>query len=415
MKSTSYSLQDIIAKHREEFHSFRGLTYWPRTQEKLLTDSLDAQLIKVVIGPRRAGKSRLIQHVLQDRSVGYINFEEEQFLDVSADQILDAAKQIYPSATHWYFDEIQIFPQWETVLNKLHRRGLNLIVTGSNAKLLSSEIATALTGRHLAIELLPFSYGEFLGGTKQERSWISFQQYLERGGFPEVLTSPTIDFKNYLRALFDSTILTDLVTRKSIRNPEYLKNTLSLLTNNVTARTSARALSKALKGVPSAATVEKYIEYIQEAYLLETTRPFSSKVKERIQGERKPYLIDTGLLTALTAGVMPVLGKQLENAVYLELRRRGLKSDLSLFYYRPAGAQEVDFLVRDGHQTNELIQVCLDMSSIEAQSREMRSLSVAEVSHPDAKLTIVTANEAGSLETTSGKQIKLIPAYEFCR
>jgi predicted AAA+ superfamily ATPase len=201
MKSTSYSLQDIIAKHREEFHSFRGLTYWPRTQEKLLSESLDTQLIKVVIGPRRAGKSRLIQHVLQDRSVGYISFEEEQFLDVSADQILDAAKQIYPSAKYWYFDEIQNFPQWETVLNKLHRRGLNLIVTGSNAKLLSSEIATALTGRHLAIELLPFSYGEFLGGTKQERSWISFQQYLERGGFPEVLTSPTIDFKNYLRAL----------------------------------------------------------------------------------------------------------------------------------------------------------------------------------------------------------------------
>ncbi len=366
-------------------------------------------------GPRRAGKSRLIQHVLQDRSVGYINFEEEQFLDVSADQILDAAKQIYPSATYWYFDEIQILPQWETVLNKLHRRGLNLIVTGSNAKLLSSEIATALTGRHLAIELLPFSYGEFLGGTKQERSWISFQQYLERGGFPEVITSPTIDFKNYLRALFDSSILTDLVTRKSIRNPEYLKNTLSLLTNNVTSRTSARALSKALKGVPSAATVEKYIAYIQEAYLLETTRPFSSKVKERIQGERKPYMIDTGLLTALTAGVMPVLGKQLENAVYLELRRRGLKNDISLFYYRPAGAQKVDFLVRDGHQTNELIQVCLDMSSIEAQSREMRSLSVAEASHPNAKLTIVTANEAGSLETMSGKQIKLIPAYEFCR
>jgi predicted AAA+ superfamily ATPase len=368
-----------------------------------------------VLGPRRAGKSRLIQHALQSRPVGYINFEEEQFIGVTADHILDAAVQVYPQATHWYFDEIQMFPQWETILNKLQRRGFNLTVTGSNAKLLSSEIATALTGRHVAIELLPFSYGEVLGATKHDRSWSTFQRYLERGGFPEVLLDSPIDFKSYLRALFDSTVLTDLVTRRSIRNPEYLRNTLSLIVNNITARTSARAISIALKGIPSADTIEKYIAYSQEAYLVETTRPFSSKTKERIQGERKHYLIDTGMLTALTSGVMPVLGKQLENAVYLELRRRGLKNDLSLFHYRPAGEREIDFVVRDSHETTELIQVCLDMTSMEAKAREVRALSIASAVYPNAQLTIVTANEAGSLETSNGKVIKIVPAYDFCR
>jgi predicted AAA+ superfamily ATPase len=415
MKTAIYSLIETISRHRQEFLAFRDLPYWTRTQEQVLIDALDTTLIKIVLGPRRAGKSRLIQHALQSRSVGYINFEEEQFIGVSADHILDAAVQVYPQATHWYFDEIQMFPQWETILNKLQRRGLNLTVTGSNAKLLSSEIATALTGRHIAIELLPFSYGEVLSATKLDRSWGTFQRYLERGGFPEVLMDSPIDFKSYLRALFDSTVLTDLVTRRSVRNPEYLRNTLSLLVNNITARTSARAISKALKGIPSAVTVEKYIAYSQEAYLVETTRPFSSKTKERIQGERKPYLIDTGMLTALTSGVMPVLGKQLETAVYLELRRRGLKNDLSLFHYRPAGEQEIDFVVRDSHETTELIQVCLDMTSMEAKAREVRALSIASAVYPNAQLTIVTANEAGSLETGTGKVIKIVPAYDFCR
>jgi predicted AAA+ superfamily ATPase len=146
-----------------------------------------------------------------------------------------------------------------------------------------------------------------------------------------------------------------------------------------------------------------------------TTRPFSSKTKERIQGERKPYLIDTGMLTALRSGVMPVLGKQLENAVYLELRRRGLKNDLLLFHYRPAGEQEIDFVVRDSHETTELIQVCLDMISMEAKAREVRTLSIASAVYPHAQLTIVTANEAGSLETSADKMIKIVPASDFCR
>jgi predicted AAA+ superfamily ATPase len=415
MKSTSYSIIETISRHRQEFLGFRELPYWKRTQEKTLADALDSTLIKVVLGPRRAGKSRLIQHALQGREVGYINFEEEQFIGLSADQIIDAAIQVYPVATHWYFDEVQMFPRWETVLNKLQRRGFNLTVTGSNAKLLSSEITTALTGRHVAIELLPFSYGEVLAAKNDHRSWSTFQHYLERGGYPEVILDTPIDFKSYLRALFDSTVLTDLVTRRSVRNPQYLRNTLSIIVNNVTARTSARSISKALNGIPSAVTVEKYIAFGQEAYLVETTRPFSSKTKERIQGERKPYLIDTGFLTALTSGVMPVLGKQLENSVYLELRRRGLKNDLSLFHYRPAGELEIDFIVRDSHETTELIQVCLEMTSMEAKAREVRALSTASQAHPQAQLTIVTANEAGSLETSTGKKIQIVPAYDFCR
>lgn len=415
MNSISYSLFETISRHKNEFYDFQSLPYWRRTQEEALSEALASPLIKVVLGPRRAGKSRLIQHVLRNLPVGYINFEEERFLGESADRILDEATKVYPDATHWYFDEIQVFPEWQTILNKLHRRGFNLTVTGSNAKMLSSELATALTGRHIAIELLPFSYGEVISAKGQPRSWSTFQRYLERGGFPEVIEESSIDYKNYLRALFNSTVLTDLVTRRRIRNPEYLGNTISILVNNITARTSARAISKALGNVPSAITVEKYLSYIQEAYLIELTRPYSPKTKERLQGERKPYLIDTGLLSALTSGVMPVTGKQLENAVYLELRRRGLRNDLSLFHYRPAGEREIDFMVRDGHETTEIIQVCLDISAIETRTRELRALETAAERYPNAALTIVTANEGGSMLTASGKHVTVVPAFEFCR
>jgi predicted AAA+ superfamily ATPase len=409
------SLRNTLLKHRDEFERFKELPYWQRKQEAQLIEALDSRLIKVVLGPRRSGKSRLIQHTLRSHNVAYINFEDELLVGHNSDDILEAAAKVYPNATHWYFDEIQMLSSWETVLNKCHRRGLNLIVTGSNAKLLSSEIATALTGRHLAVELLPFSYSEFLNAIKKGESWQTFKQYLEQGGFPEVIQAAPIERSNYLRALFDSLVLTDIVTRKKIRNPEYLRNTLSLIVNNVTARMSARSLSRALQGTPSAITVEKYIQYVLEAYLVETTRPFSPRVKESIRGERKSYLIDTGFITALSSGVMPVLGKQLENAVYLTLRRRGLKGDLSLFHYRSEDGKEVDFVVRDRHETTELIQVCLDMSSIDTRTREQRTILSAAKSHPNARLTIVTACESEIVKGDSGRVINIVPAYEFCR
>lgn len=414
MNSITYSLKEIVDKQKQEFLSFGLSNYIPRAKESELRDNLKSPLVKIVLGPRRAGKSRLIQKVLENDKVAYLNFEEEGFQNTPGDKIIEATSAVYPNAEYWYLDEIQDFPLWETFINKLHRRGYNLIVTGSNAKLLSSELATALTGRHVAIELLPFSYKEYLTATKNQKSWKSFETYLHTGGFPEVVLGKAIDHRTYLRTLFDSIILKDLVKRKKIRNPIYLTNTISLIANNVSSRTSARSLSKALQSTPSATTVEKYLQYLKEAYLVESISPFASKIKERIQGERKPYLIDTGFITAINSAIMPTLGKQLENAVYLELRRQGYNSELSLFYYRTSDRREIDFLTRTGHLTNSLIQVCLDMSSIETQEREVRALLKAKNEFPQAELKIITASEFGTIKISKNEQIDLIPAYEYC-
>jgi len=366
------------------------------------------------MGPRRAGKSRIIQKVLEDTPTAYINFEDEQLTNASTEEIIDAMNEVYPNAKFWYLDEIQDYTDWETFLNKLHRRNYNIVVTGSNANLLSSELATALTGRHLAIELLPFSYREYLRATNQNPEWNSFARYLEIGGFPEVVMGSGIDNKTYLSSLYDSILLKDLVRRKNIRNPNYLLNTLSLIINNIASRTSSRAISKALNNTPSAATVEKYISAAAEAYLIETLSSFSHKTKERIQSERKPYAIDSGIVCAKAEQVTPLTSKLLENVIFLTLRRQGHIPSHNLFYYRSYEGYEVDFLVRSGHKTTELIQVCLDVSSMETREREIRSLEQAHKEYPEASLTIITATEIGTIQSRTGKEVQLVPAFEFC-
>jgi predicted AAA+ superfamily ATPase len=279
---------------------------------------------------------------------------------------------------------------------------------------LSTELATALTGRHVPIELLPFSYAEFCQATTAESSWESFQTYLTFGGFPEVVIGSASDKNSYLSALFDAVVLKDLIKRKKIRTPSYLTNCTSLLIDNITARLSARSVSRALHGSPSAVTVEKYFGMLCEAYLIEQLSSFSAKPKERIRSERKPYAIDTGLITAKAQGVFPLLGKQLENAIYLELRRRGHTPQHSLYFYRSADGKEVDFLLRNGHKTIELLQVCLDLISIETREREIHALKIAQKEHPEAKLTIVTAQESGTITLENGSKVTLVPAWQFC-
>ena len=407
-------LDEVIQRQQAEFRSFSKRAYYSRTMEGELIKALGSSLIKVVLGPRRAGKSRLIQKILENKKTAYLNFDDESFRGTAGDAIIDAARKIYPNADYWYLDEIQDFPDWETFINKLHRRGYNLVLTGSNAKLLSTELATALTGRHVAVELLPFSYEEYTNATAQPACWETFQFFLERGGYPEVLFEPAIDSRMYLKTLFDSVVLKDLVKRKKIRNPNYLTNTLSLLVNNVASRTSARALSKALHGTPSVSTVENYLLYFEEAYLVETMGAFSFKTKARVQSERKPYLIDTGALGALSALNLPIQSKQLENSIYLTIRGRGKIQNSSLFYYRTESGKEIDFLIREGHKTTDLVQVCLNMSAEETREREVSALLQAKKIFPEANLKIITADEAGSIMRDKKTEIKLVPAHVFC-
>ena len=307
-----------------------------------------------------------------------------------------------------FFDEIQNYPHWESFINKLHRRQYNLVITGSNSRLLSRELGSALTGRHLPFELLPFSFPEYLLslGTGTSGEADAFRRYLQWGGFPEVVLGAA-EPAAYLRALFDSIVLRDIVTRHRIRAAAAMHNLLNLLINNAASRFSARSLERAL-GTLSIATVQKFIGYAREAYLVQDLQPYFFKPKVRINADRKIYALDNGLISAMSQPVTSDQSRLLENMVFVELVRRGFRPNLDLFYYRTRAGAEVDFLIRRGPENLELLQVTQSLSSLKTREREMRALRQAAGELGMPKLTVITLHTEERIRE-AGIEINVLP------
>ena len=408
----TYTLIDILTRQKGEIEALERASLTTRYQAAKLSGELSSPLVKVIAGPRRAGKSTLVRMVLKEKSFAYANFDDELICQAGGEDLISALKAVYGETEFVFFDEIQNYPKWEVLVNKLHRRGTNLIITGSNSKLLSSELASSLTGRHVEIELLPFSFQEFCEATGSEPGWQSYQKYLELGGFPELVAGRVKPGSSYAGALFDQIVLRDMVRRYKVRQTNYLTSVLSLLINNVACRFSARSLAKALGGQPSAVTVEKYLKMAEEAYLLESLEQYSAKTKARLSSDRKIFATDSGFIEAKSQPVLPNLNRLLENSVYLELRRRGYVANHALFYYQSKSKREVDFITRRGHQTLELIQVSLDIAALETRERETKGLLAAQEELKGTRLLVLTANESGVI-TEEGQRIELMPVWSW--
>src|SRR3989344_286989 len=206
-------VKEILIAQKQELDKKLKEAYVERTAN---SKKLEAPLIKVIIGPRRAGKSFFALHFLNKKgNFGYVNFDDERLTEVgNYDTIIEAMNTIYDNPEFVLFDEIQNLPKWELFVNRLHRQNLNIIVTGSNSKLLSKELATHLTGRHFLITIFPLSFKEYLelGGKELTSSQIKekLYKYLISGGYPEPLIR-NIDYKEYLTSLLSSTIYKDIV------------------------------------------------------------------------------------------------------------------------------------------------------------------------------------------------------------
>lgn len=412
----SRSLKGIIQKQQIEFRELSSKKTVTRELMSRLQESKNSALIKVVAGPRRAGKSTLILQTLKDTDFGYINFEDDDLMAIAptGDEIFSCAKDLYGEAKFWFFDEIQVFPNWEAFLNKLHRRNMNLFVTGSNSQLLSKELSSSLTGRYQQFELFPFSFREFCLA-KTGVSLLSPQDflldYLKRGGFPEVVTKD-YDPKIYLRDLFSAIILKDIARRYKIRNIAGLNDLYALLVNSNAGRFSARSLERALEGRLSIATIQKYLRFAREAYLFEDLQRFHNKPRERLKADRKIYMIDNGFICACAQPLLSDPGHLLENLVFLELRRRGYVPGLSLFYYQTADGCEVDFLLREGAANKALLQVCRTLESPKTRDREIRGLFKAANELKAKELVIVTLQECDEL-IINGKEIQILPVIDW--
>lgn len=374
-------MKDIVLGHKAERDEFLSARYVQREGLQNARKNMKNNLIKVIVGPRRAGKSVFAIQMLEGLDFAYLNFDDERLLDISDyDDLLKAIRQVYGETKCILFDEIQNLQNWELFLNRLHRKGFNLVITGSNSRLLSRELATHLTGRYIQFQIFPFSFSEFLRARNfvidetldmKERQGMLLNllnEYLDKGGYPEVLIK-NIDPKSYITTLVESILFKDIVKRYNVRYAKKLHDLGLYLITNHSNEFSYTRLKKALE-FKSVHTVENYTDYLNEAFLIFNTERFSHKVKEHMKSPRKVYAYDTGVINAVKFKTAPDTGRLIENLVAIELLRRGKE----FYYYKTRDGKEVDFTVKEGLKVSHLIQVCHDIDNDKTKKREINAL-----------------------------------------
>jgi predicted AAA+ superfamily ATPase len=287
---------------------------------------------------------------------------------------------------------------------RLQRQGRRLLVTGSNAHLLSSEFATHLTGRHFPLVLFPFSFKEYVSAvagnqpeTQQEYKRL-FADYLHQGGFPEPLVKK-IDRNGYLSTLLESIIYKDIVKRFKIRSVEGIEDLARYLLSNIGSEYSYQTLVEVTK-CKSAHTVEKYLRYLEEAFVLFSLRRFSFKVREQSRANRKIYCIDNGFVSAGAFRMSEGIGRLAENAVAIRLYKLELEGGgCEAYFWKNSRTHEVDFAVVRNRKVERLIQVCWNADNLQTMERETRALVTAGNELRCENLLLLTENRQENQET----------------
>jgi predicted AAA+ superfamily ATPase len=378
----SLKLLTVFADQKEELQNNDMTQLCTRLEETQL--SLTSNLAQVVIGVRRSGKSTLCEKFIRQNGVefAYANFDDDRLANLNSedfDQVLDALYQIYGDFKYLFLDEVQNITGWQLFVNRMLRQKVHLFITGSNSKLLSSELTTHLTGRHNKVELYPFSFYEYGMMKKVELKSLStksralrkraLNEYLLEGGFPELMNEE--NKRGYIEALLNSIIKNDIAKRFKVRYVEVLRRLAEHLSDNFCQEFVASELAKTF-GV-SDHTIENYYSYLKEAFLLQGIHKFSYKSKERIRCE-KVYVVDVAFVSERESTFSTEnLGWRLENVVYIELLRRFHPQYTDVFYYRDQQC-EVDFLIAKEGKVQQLIQVSYNISSEKTLKREISGL-----------------------------------------
>ncbi|MDP1695722.1 MAG: ATP-binding protein [archaeon] len=358
------TLKEIVISQRE---SLNKMDIGTSREKKTIIEESFALLIT---GIRRCGKSTFIHQLLKKQKKGYyLNLEDprlEGFELSDFNKIEDIMKEVYGEEGVYFFDEIQNIEKWEKFIRYLVDKKEKVIITGSNASLLSNELGTKLTGRHLQIEMFPFSFTEFLNFKKDSPSIKSFEEYFNKGGFPEYLKNenPLI-----LNELLSDIIMKDISIRFGIKNTNILNKMAIYLISNVGKEFSYNSL-KSMFEIKSVQSVIDYIFYFENAYLLFTIPKFSYSYKKQQINPKKIYSIDNGFSYNNSSSFSKDKGKMLENLVFLELRRKFK----DIFYFQEK--TECDFIIKEKEKITMAIQVCFDFNE-ENKNREINGLIAA--------------------------------------
>lgn len=387
-------------------------TYKPRHGE-ILREQLPhiknvSEYASIITGMRRVGKSTLLRQIATSKKyqhVTYLNFDDIRLTGFEADDFNRLYKEIRTrESKELFFDEIQLVKGWEIFIHQLLREDYTIYISGSNATLLSVDLGTHLTGRHLQNELFPFSYTEFLTFEKLEASAATFQQYMLKGGIPEYLRTqePLI-----LSSLLDDVLIRDIAVNKGVSNVQSLRQLAVYLLSNIGKPYSANRL-KSVCGVASSTTVSDYISYMIDAYLIGSIGLYSDSLQVTARNPKKVYCYDTGLIASLSLSKTPDKGRLLENMVFIWLRHHYALDHI--FYEQGDG--ECDFVAVDTANHPELlIQVCYELNDDNFQ-REMNGLTEAMRKYQLHEGFIITADDEDEFSTEAGK-VNVVKAWKW--
>ncbi len=368
-----------------------------------IEEFINNRLIKVLLGQRRSGKSYILKMIIKylinvkkvvPEQILYINMDIHDYNFIqNSDDLMDLIKQYNnkinrKQKSFIFLDEVQEISNWERAVNSLsqdHSHNYEVFITGSNAKLLSSEIATYLSGRYVKFMIYPFSYNEFCNYLSLEKNSSSFVHYLKQGGMPEVLQLNENLHKNYIESLKDSIILRDIILRHKIRDTHLLKKLLNFLMDSIGSLISVTSIVKYLKNSGTKTNVEtiySYLEYLTETLVVHEAHRYDVQGKSILSGERKYYLNDTGFKYFQTSSFDIGIGKYLENVIYLSLKRQGYT-----VFVGKLNNLEIDFIAEKNNK-KLYVQVAYLLNNENVINREFGNLEKLKDNFPKVVVTM---------------------------
>ena len=411
-------IEKVLLEQQDELEALEGEVLIHRPEEDLI--NLNSKLAQVVIGVRRSGKSTLCFNALRKAGVhyAYANFDDERLEELETqdlDNVLQTLYKIYGKFDYLFLDEIQNIDGWPLFVNRLLRQRIHIIITGSNAKLLSTELATHLTGRHHKIELFPFSFKDWCSIKEVDYTRLttknkgllskSYEEYFRQGGFPELISGEE-NPKEYISTLIDNIISQDIKKRYKIRNIDALKRLAHHILNETPTLIVKETLQNII-GIKSERTLGNYLMYLNQTYLISTISKYSARSRERARNE-KSYAIDVAFMDKReNAFSGENLGWRLETIVYLELLRRKAGTENDIYYYQGRSA-EADFVVCDGNKTLAVYQVSYDISNEKTRKREIKGCIAGAKATKCDNLFLITDHDSEIIEE-DGHTIQVIP------
>ena len=410
-------LKQIILEQQEILHA-QNKRY---VQRYIADEWLQTSEILIISGIRRCGKSVLMQQI-RDRLVEkdfFFNFDDERLATFKLDdfqKLQECFVELFGEQHTYYFDEIQNIEGWERFVRRLYNAGNKIVITGSNARMLSRELGTHLTGRYIQVDIYPFSFQEYLAmneipvnaktlytTTGRATMVKSFVKYMECGGFPKFLQDGSV---SYLTSLYESIIYRDILTRNGLTNEKEMQELMFYLASNATKRVTYSSLGKVV-GIQHPDTIKNYLEYIQQTYLISQLFRYDPSVKKQMMSPKKIYFVDNAIIKRIGFNATENNGVFLENLVFIELKRRGW----DVYYY--ADKKECDFIVRKGLHISDAYQVTLKMDSPQTREREIAGVREAMQAYSLSKGYILTFEGKETINFDDGTIVEVVPVWEW--